>query len=89
MPLATRRQMIDRKEGPMSMCHQCEPHGINRSSLYYTPSEAGDKDLQLTEALDKPYLEDPARGTRRMAHELQKKRYQTGRCHLHTLMQIM
>ena len=41
------------------------------------------------EALDKLYIEDPTRGTRRMARELQKKGHQVGRCHVRTLMQIM
>ena len=81
--------MIDREEGPMSVCHQCELLGIARSSLYYTPSKAGDKDLQLMEALDKLYLEDPTRGTRKMVRELQKKGHKVGRHHVRTLMQIM
>ena len=33
------------------------------------------------EMLDKLYLEDPTRGTRRMSHELQKKGHKVGRCH--------
>lgn len=81
--------MIDREEGLMSVCHQCELLGIARSSLYYTPSKAGDKDLQLMEALDKLYLEDPTRGTRKMVRELQKEGHKVGRHHVRTLMQIM
>ena len=89
IPLKTRRQMIDRDEGPMSICYQCELLGIARSSLYYTPSKACNKDLLMMEELDKLYLEDPTRGTRRMTHELRKKGYHVGRCHVRTLMQIM
>jgi putative transposase len=89
IPLESRRQMIDRDEGPISICYQCELLGIARSSLYYTPSKASNKDLQLMEELDRLYLEDPTRGTRRMAQELQKKEYKVGRCHVRTLMQIM
>lgn len=59
IPLETRRQMIERDEGPMSICYQCELLGIARSSLYYTPSKASNKDLQLMEELDKLYVEDP------------------------------
>jgi len=87
--LGTRRQMIDRDEGPMSICYQCELLGIARSSLYYTPSKASNKDLDLMEELDRLYLEDPTRGTRRMANELRKKGYRVGRCHVRTLMQVM
>jgi putative transposase len=89
MPLDTRRKMIDRQESPISICHQCELLGVARSSLYYTPSKASNKDLQLMEMLDKLYLEDPTRGTRRMSHELQKKGHKVGRCHVRSLMQIM
>jgi putative transposase len=87
--LETRRQMIDREEGAKSICYQCELLGIARSSLYYTPSKASNKDLKLMEELDRLYLIDPTRGTRRMAHELRKKGYKVGRCHVRTLMQIM
>ena len=89
MPLDTRRKMIDRQESPISICHQCKLLGVARSSLYYTPSKASNKDLQLMEMLDKLYLEDPTRGTRRMSHELQKKGHKVGRCHVRSLMQIM
>lgn len=89
IPLDTRRQMIDRQEGARSICYQCDLLGIARSSLYYTPSKASDKDLQVMEELDRLYLIDPTRGTRRMAQELRKKGHKIGRCHVRTLMQIM
>ncbi|NLH78321.1 MAG: IS3 family transposase [Acidobacteria bacterium] len=89
IPLETRRQMIERDEGPMSICYQCELLGIARSSLYYTPSRASNKDLKLMEELDKLYLEDPTRGTRRMTNRLRKMGYKVGRCHVRTLMQVM
>lgn len=74
IPLDTRRQMIDRDKGALSICYQCELLGIARSSLYYTPSKASNKDLHLMKELDMLYLEDPTRGTRRMTRELQKKK---------------
>ncbi|NMB52508.1 MAG: IS3 family transposase [Bacteroidales bacterium] len=89
MPLDTRRKMIDRQESPISICHQCELLGVARSSLYYTPLKAGNKDLRLMEMLDKLYLEDPTRGTRRMSRELRKKGHKVGRCHVRSLMRIM
>jgi len=89
IPLEARRQMIEREEGSMSICYQCELLGIARSSLYYTPSKASNKDLQIMEELDRLYLEDPTRGTRRMTNELRKKGHHVGRCHVRTLMQVM
>lgn len=81
--------MIERDEGPMSICYQCELRGIARSSLYYTPSKASDKYLQLMEELDMLYIEDPTRGTRRITNELRERAYKVGRCHVRTLMQVM
>ncbi len=89
IPLQVRKEMIDRDEGSRSICNQCELLGIARSTLYYTPSKADDQDLQLMEELDRLYLGDPTRGTRRMTKELKKKGYKVGRCHVRTLMQIM
>jgi predicted transcriptional regulator len=53
IPLDTRRQMVEREEGAMSICYQCELLGISRSSLYYTPTKASNKDLQIMEELDR------------------------------------
>ena len=89
IPLDIRKMMIDREKDSMSICQQCEMLSMARSTLYYTPSMANDKDLQIMKELDQLYLEDPTRGTRRMSKELQKKGYQAGRCHVRRLMQIM
>src|SRR5512139_264586 len=87
--LETRRQMIERDGSLLTICYQCELLCIARSSLYYTPSKTNSKDLKLMEELDKLYIEDPTRGTRRMTNELRKKGYYVGRCHVRTLMQVM
>lgn len=89
IPLDMRKALIDRDEGAMSICDQCELLGVARSTLYYTPSTADEKDLRMMEELDRLYLEDPTRGTRRMTKELRKKGYKVGRCHVRRLMQIM
>jgi hypothetical protein len=43
--------------------------GLARSTLYYTPAVKDEKDLLLMKELDRLYLEDSTRGTRRMAKE--------------------
>jgi putative transposase len=63
--------------------------GLARSTLYYTPAVKDEKDLLLMKELDRLYLEDPTRGTRRMAKELCKLGHQVGRQHVRTLMRIM
>jgi len=87
--LDIRKSMIDKEREAVSICKQCELLGMARSTLYYTPSMAKDKDLEIMKELDRLYLEDPTRGTRRMSKELKKNGYQAGRYHVRTLMQIM
>jgi putative transposase len=89
IPLNERKEQIERQESVFSLCHQCELLGLARSTLYYTPSTAGSHDLKMMEELDRFYLEDPTRGTRRMTKELRKKGNKVGRHHVRRLMQIM
>lgn len=89
MPLDIRKEMINKDDKAKSICNQCELLGLARSTLYYTPTRANDRDLKLMEELDRLYLEDPTRGTRRMTKELRKMGYMVGRTHVRTLMQIM
>jgi len=89
IPLEMRKGLIETSDNQMSICKQCELLNVSRSTLYYTPSKASDKDLEIMQKLDMLYLEDPTRGTRRMARELRKLGYETGRCHDRSLMRIM
>lgn len=89
IPLDIRKEMINKDDKAKSICNQCELLGLARSTLYYTPTRANDRDLKLMEELDRLYLEDPTRGTRRMTKELRKMGYMVGRTHVRTLMQIM
>jgi putative transposase len=89
IPLSTRKIMVDREQGSLSICHQCEMLSIARSTLYYTPSVKDDKDLLLMKELDRLYLEDPTRGTHRMAKEFRKLGHKDRRHHVRTLMRIM
>lgn len=81
--------MIDKGNGFSSICKQCELLSMARSTLYYTPSIAKDKDLEIMKQLDLLYLEDPTRGTRRMSKELKKQGHLIGRSHVRRLMQTM
>lgn len=87
--LNERKELVDRKGGELSICHQCEILGINRSTLYYTPAKASSLELELMRHLDELYLEDPTRGTRRMTACLQNMGYTIGRYKVRHLMQQM
>jgi putative transposase len=87
--LEQRKALIDSSDKDFSICRQCELLSINRSTLYYTPSKAPEDDLAIMRAMDELYIEDPTRGTRRMAKALQKRGYKLGRYKVRTLMRIM
>jgi len=89
IPLTIRKNMVAREQESLSICHHCEMLGIARSTLYYTPSMKNDKDLLLMKELDRLYLEDPTRGTRRITKELCKLDHKVGRHYVRTLMRIM
>ena len=89
IPLDIRRELIEAGDNQMSISKQCELLSVARSTLYYTPSKASGKDLEIMQELDMLYLEDPTRGTRRMTKELRKLGYTIGRYHVRSLMRVM
>ena len=90
IPIEQRREMIERTKEAATIVRQCDLLCLSRSTLYYTPSKAyNEKDLQMMAELDRLYIEDPTRGTRRMRNELVKLRYKVGRYHVRTLMNVM
>jgi putative transposase len=89
IPLKEKIKLIDKSDEIFSICIQCEMLDVNRSTLYYTPSAADSKDLDMMRDIDELYLEDPTRGTRRMKACLTKKGYKLGRHKVRSLMRIM
>jgi len=88
MSIEQRKALVEVKDS-LSVEKQCHLLDISRSTYYYKSQQVGDRDLTIMTALDKLYLEDPTRGTRRMCDELQKLSYNIGRHHTRTLMQLM
>lgn len=89
IPLEERKGLVDTNDKQFSISSQCQLLGINRSTLYYTPSMAAEKDMELMRLIDEFYNEDPTRGTRRMSKCLKKRGHDVGRCKVRTLMRIM
>lgn len=89
IPLDLRKSLVDRCPNELSIVQQCHLLGINRSTLYYTASTADTEDLALMRELDKLYLEDPTRGTRRMSACLRHIGISVGRHKVRSLMRIM
>ena len=62
-----RRLEMNRHHPDLSLACQCALLGISRSSLYYQPTQAKVKDLELMTLMDRQYLKTPFYGSRRMS----------------------
>jgi putative transposase len=89
IPLEIRKELIEKSDETFSISTQCKLLDINRSTLYYTPSTAGARDLDMMKVIDELYMEDPSRGTRRMKASLRKRGFIAGRHKVRSLMRLM
>lgn len=81
MSKVDRTELIDCSDADVSVSKQCKWLGICRSSFYYRSKQVPEADLSAMHQLDRLYLEDPTRGTRRMRNELRKLGFKIGRDH--------
>ncbi|EQD57153.1 transposase, partial [mine drainage metagenome] len=81
--------MIQRDFPKVSVARQCGLLGVNRSSLYVTPSPQADPRLPLTSAIDRIYLEHPFMGSRQMTRALRAEGLLVHRSRVQRLMQLM
>lgn len=81
--------MIDKSDPNYTIEAQCMMLSLARSTFYYNAKGVDSKDLCIMRMMDKMYLEDPTRGTRRYSIELSSMGFHIGRDHVRTLMQIM
>ena len=89
MSTRDRRALVDVSDPKVPVAEQCKWLGISRSGFYYRSRRISPLELTAMQALDRLYLEDPTRGTRRMCNELRKMGIRVGRDHTRTLMQRM
>ena len=70
--MSSQRQLIDRSNTePLSIQSQCNLLGIARSTFYYDPVPASDRDLAIMRAIDKLHLDYPFFGYRRLSTHLE------------------
>lgn len=97
MSRARRLEMIRRHHPDLSLACQCALLGISRSSLYYQPTQAKVKDLELMTLMDRQYpsassgqaLKTPFYGSRRMTVWLRREGYLLNRKRVRRLMRVM
>ena len=84
-----RRDMIDRGQCELSVVRQCELLDISRSSVYYSPVQLDEYELELMRLIDKQYLLTPFYGSRKMAAWLRGQGHHVNRKRLQRLMRLM
>lgn len=62
----------------MSIRHQCQVLGLNRSSIYYRPQGESAENLLIMEQMDKHILEEPSAGILTMQSMLRDKGIEAG-----------
>ena len=84
-----RRDMIDRGHCSLSVSRQCELLDISRSSVYYSPAQVGEYELELMELIDRQYLQTPFYGSRKTTVSLKRQGRQVNRKRVQRLMRRM
>lgn len=84
-----RRKMIDTSIGELSIVRQCKLLSLNRSGLYYTPSQESEENLDIMRWLDQQYLDTPFYGLERLLPLLQLLGYHINRKRLRRLMRLV
>jgi putative transposase len=80
---------VDRQHPSLSVVRQCALLGISRSSVYYQPVPASQKNLELMKLIDQHCLERPFYGSRRMTAWLRNQGYGVNRKRVRRLMGII
>lgn len=82
--------MIEKEHPNISISRQADLSGVSRSSVYYEPAQASEKDKQIMDLIDIIFTESPFYGSRRIMAELKYTyKIDIGRDHTRTLMGIM
>ena len=73
----------------LSVRHQCELLGLNRSTFYYEPTGATPEDLRLMRLIDELYTAWPFYGSRKMTEWLTRQGEEINRKRVQRLMRVM
>jgi putative transposase len=86
--MTQRRTLIDPTR-PLSLRRQCELVGINRSTLYYVPTEADEEERALMRQIDELHLQHPFFGSRMLTQTLKQRGATVNRKRVQRLMRQM
>ena len=89
MPVKQRRKLVDAHDEHLSLSAQCRLLNLHRSVYYYKPKGISAADLNLMRVMDRMYIEDPTRGSRRFRRDLALQGLCISREKVRRLMKIM
>jgi putative transposase len=81
--------MVNKDHACLSIAKQCELLGINRSTLYYKPTEVSKDDVSLLNEIRDIWSSISSYGYRRITRELKHRGYKVNRKHTQRLMKLM
>lgn len=81
--------MMDKEHQTLSIRHQCELLDLNRSTVYYKPTEPDAETLELMRRIDEIYLQYPFFGARRIKALLRREGKMVTRRRVGRLMKLM
>jgi putative transposase len=81
--------MIEHSHPQISVRRQCTLVGLNRSSLYYLPTQETEENLLVMRLIDQQYTRTPFYGSRRMTHWLGRAGHEVNRKRVQRLMRKM
>ncbi len=84
-----KRDLIDCNNTDISILHQCELVGLNRSTYYLAPATESEENLRLMRLIDEQYLKTPFYGSRRMTAFLERRGEVVNRKRVRRLMALM
>jgi putative transposase len=87
--MTARKTMIEHYSDEASMRRQCTLLSVNRSGIYYTPSEESPENLRVMEFIDKQYITTPFYGERRQLSMLRRAGYRVNMKRLRRLMKTV
>lgn len=85
----TARRALVEPDARLSMRRQCELLGVNRSSLYYQPTEPDAEALELMRRMDELHLQHPFFGRRMMTQTLKAEGRIINHKRVQRLMRVM
>ena len=86
--MTQRRRLVGPDES-VSIRHQCELLGVNRSTVYYAPVEPDPEELALMRLIDEIHLAHPFFGSRNVAKMLRERGFEANRKRVQRLMRLM